>query len=115
MPKFSDSQTDSDLKVLNNIQYLGIHIRNLLPQNLRATYITPQITNQGLKIKVQKNIQKIFISSLTKVPCISPGHLPGDEGLSPARALVVEEDAVTGVHVVSLAIVNHRPEEWANI
>ena len=68
-----------------------------------------------MKIRVQKNIQKIFISSLSKVPCISPGHLPGDEGLSPARALVVEEDAVTGVHVVSLAIVNHRPEEWANI
>ena len=45
MPKFSDSQTDSDLKILNNIQYLGIHIRNLLPQNLRATYITPQIKN----------------------------------------------------------------------
>ncbi len=41
--------------------------------------------------------------------CESAGDLAGDEGLAAARALVVEEDAVAGIHAVSLAIVDANP------
>ena len=37
------------------------------------------------------------------------GDLAGDKGLAPARRLVVEEDAVAGVHVVGLAVVDGDP------
>ncbi len=37
------------------------------------------------------------------------GDLAGDKGLAPARALVVEEDAVAGVHAVGLAVVHRDP------
>ena len=39
----------------------------------------------------------------------APGDLAGDEGVSPPRGLVVEEDAVGGVHAVRLAVVDHYP------
>ena len=36
-----------------------------------------------------------------------PRHLPRHEGLPPPGALVVEQDPVTGVHGVGLAVVHH--------
>ena len=36
-------------------------------------------------------------------------HLAGDEGLAADRALVVEQDAVRGVHAVGLAVVHRDP------
>lgn len=45
---------------------------------------------------------------------MNPGHrhrdLAGDEGLSPPRRLVVEEDAVAGVQPVGLPVVPGDPE-----
>ena len=37
------------------------------------------------------------------------GDLAGDEGLAAARRLVVEEDAVAGIHAVGLAVVHGDP------
>ena len=37
------------------------------------------------------------------------GDLAGDEGLAAARGLVVEEDAVAGIHAVGLAVVHGDP------
>ena len=38
------------------------------------------------------------------------GDLAGDEGLTAQRRLVVEEDAVAGVHAVGFAVVDHNPK-----
>ena len=42
-------------------------------------------------------------------PGRGPGDFPGDEGLAPPGRLVVEEDAVAGVHAVALAVVDGQP------
>ena len=35
--------------------------------------------------------------------------LAGDKGLAPARALVVEQDAVAGIHAIGLTVVHRDP------
>ena len=57
-----------------------------------------------LLVVIWKNKHSIII-------IIIPGDLPGDECLAPPGTLVVEEDAVAGVHIVGLAVVYHRPTE----
>ena len=42
--------------------------------------------------------------------CRSPGNLTSDEGPSSPRALVVKQDAVTGIHAVCLPVVDGDPE-----
>ena len=49
-------------------------------------------------------MQKISIHVF--LPC----YFSRDKSLSPSGAFVIEEDPITCVHVVSLAIVYHRPE-----
>ena len=39
----------------------------------------------------------------------APGDLAGDECLAAARALVIEQDAVAGIHVIGLAVVHRDP------
>src|SRR5664280_1220785 len=40
----------------------------------------------------------------------SASHLSREECLTTARGLMVEQDAVSGVHAVGLTVVDHRPE-----
>ncbi len=37
------------------------------------------------------------------------GDFAGDEGFTPARAFVVEQDAVAGIHAVGLAVIDRDP------
>ena len=41
---------------------------------------------------------------------VSPGYFPGNKGLTPPRTLVVEQNPITSVHIVGLAVVDNRPQ-----
>ena len=41
--------------------------------------------------------------------CRGPGNLTSDEGPSSPRALVVEQDTVTGIHPIRLSVVDGDP------
>ena len=52
---------------------------------------------------------KLVLHTLCDTGCCD-GDLAGDESLSPALGLVIEEYSVDGEHPISLAIVLHYPE-----
>ena len=52
--------------------------------------------------------EEAFVQPLADVGQAA-GDLAGDEGFATARALVVEQDAVAGIHAIGLAVVHRDP------
>ena len=68
--------------------------------------VVPGVTPVALGIHVAQ-IEAVLQAELDAGE--GPGDLAGDEGFAANRALVVEEDAVAGVHAVGLAVVHSDP------